>query len=76
MDRMPGYLPPRPLTRRRANALLDFVRSRALAGDERAASFLDSLLAGCFDEPPPDDVRDSGIRLNPRPGTVRPSGEN
>jgi hypothetical protein len=68
MDRMRNRIV--RLDRRRANALLNFVRSRAFAGDERAASFLDSMLSGCFDEPPPDDVRDSGVRLVPPKNSV------
>jgi hypothetical protein len=37
------------LDRRRGNALFNFVKALADAGDPRAAAFLDALLAGAFD---------------------------
>jgi hypothetical protein len=76
MDRMPRYIPARDrivrIDRRRGAALFAYVEKLAYSGDQRAGAFLDALLAGCFDEPPPDDVRDSGIRTPARPNTVRP----
>jgi hypothetical protein len=39
------------LDRRRGNALFDFVKSLADAGDEKAAAFLNKLLGGGFDWP-------------------------
>jgi hypothetical protein len=50
---MPKYIPARDrmvrLDRRRGNALFEFVRKLADAGDMKAAAFLDALLAGAFD---------------------------
>jgi hypothetical protein len=74
-DRMPRYIPARnrivPLNRYRGAALLEFVRKLADGGDQRAMAFYDALMSGAFD-PPPDGGGDTGIRLNPRPSTVRP----
>jgi hypothetical protein len=76
MDRMPKYIPARDreirLTRRRGIALLNFVKALADAGDLKAGAFLGAMRDGAFD-PPRDGDRDSGIRLVPRPSTVRPS---
>jgi hypothetical protein len=53
MDRMPKYIPARErsviLDKRRGNALLRYVEALADAGDQKAAAFLDALLAGAFD---------------------------
>jgi hypothetical protein len=60
------------LTRRRSNALLNFVKALADGGDLKAGAFLAALQDGAFD-PPRDGTADSGIRLVPRPRTMRPS---
>jgi hypothetical protein len=53
MDRMPKYIPARDrvvrLDRRRGNALFNFVKALADAGGQKAAAFIDALLAGAFD---------------------------
>jgi hypothetical protein len=74
MDKMPRYLPQRDRTirldRHHADALLRFVRNLAFDGDDKAAAFLDALLAGAFDEPP--SAGDSGLRLFERPKLENP----
>jgi hypothetical protein len=69
MDRMPRYIPARErsfrLTRHRGKALFEFVRAQADMGDERAASFLDALAAGAFD----DAQSDTGLRIFVKPYT-------
>jgi hypothetical protein len=58
------------LTRDRGKALYEYVRVQAETGDDRAASFLDALAAGAFD----DAQSDTGLRLFVRPYTTVEKG--
>jgi hypothetical protein len=71
MDRMPKPIDRTiRLDRRRGAALLRFVQGLA-AGDDRAASFLDALAEGAYDDAPPS-AGDSGLRLFVRPKLENP----